>query len=108
MADSLRIGRDLHAGLDLARTRGNEHARTLHFDDANATDVDGRKRLEGAQGGRVDVQLPASVEDGHPFHHLDFLAVDAHLEHPPWHPYENRTSHRAPSAGSRRTGSRSL
>src|SRR5229473_3786921 len=78
--DSFRIGLDLHARLDLARTGRHEHARALQLDDADPADVDGRQGLELAEGGRVDAELAACVQDGRAFEHLELVSVDAHFD----------------------------
>ena len=52
--DPLRIGLDLHPGLDLARAGRDEHARPGDLDDADPADVDRRQVLGVAQRRRVD------------------------------------------------------
>src|SRR6202040_2252407 len=44
--DSVRIGLDLHARLDLARTGWDEHTRPLQLDDADPANVDRSQGLE--------------------------------------------------------------
>ena len=70
MPHALGVGLDLHAGLDLARARGHQHARALDLDDAHAADVDRRERLEVAERRRVDAEPPAGVEDRRALGHL--------------------------------------
>ena len=52
--DPLRIGLDVHPGLDLARAGGHQHARPGDLDDAHPADVDRRQVLGVAERRRVD------------------------------------------------------
>src|SRR5207253_3593088 len=94
---SLRIGRDLHPRLDLARARGDEHARALQLHHADTADVDRREVFELAKGRRVDLQSPARVEDGRTFRHLDIATIDRDADEPLWHSHEDGLSHSTPS-----------
>src|SRR6185369_2561431 len=61
--DALRLGLDVHAGLDLARAGRCEDPRAGDLDDADATDVDRGEVLEPAHRGDVDALGPAGIED---------------------------------------------
>src|SRR5579859_2249371 len=81
LAHALGVGEDLHAALDLARARGDEHARPFDLDHAHAAHVHRRERLEVAERRRVDAQAAAGLEDGRALGDVDLLAVDVNREH---------------------------
>ncbi len=62
-AHALGVGVHDHPVLDLARARGDEHARVLELDDADAAHVHRRQRVAVAERRRVDPHLPRGVED---------------------------------------------
>src|SRR6267143_6003727 len=78
-ADALGVGAHNHLRLDGARAGGHQDARALHFDDADAADVDRRQGLEVAQGRRVDLLGPAGLQDRRPFRHAHGRSVDRQL-----------------------------
>ena len=86
VAHALAVGMDHHARLGLARAGGNEHARALELDDADAAGVDRRQRLQIAEGRRVDVDRVTGFEDGASFRNSGRLAVDRqrHRSHGPF------------------------
>ena len=89
VADPLRVGLDLHPGLDLARAGRSEDARPGDLDDADPADVDRGQVLEIAQGRRVDPLGAAGIEDRRAGGDADRHAVDRQLD---------RLHRRAPAA----------
>jgi hypothetical protein len=76
MLDAIAIGLDLHAGLDRARARRDEHAGTDDFHHADPADVDRMERIEKAERrdrlriGFADVENRLALF-GHDFHAID-------------------------------------
>src|SRR5437899_13007177 len=78
-ADALRVGVDDHSVRGLTRAGGDERARALELDDADAADVDRRQRLAVAERWRLDPGGASGVEDGRALSDLGRDTVDRDL-----------------------------
>ena len=80
-AHARRVGFDDHSAFGKACAGGNEHARTLQLDDADATGVDRRERFEITEGRRLDAGALAGIENRRSIRDRDYRAVDSELYH---------------------------
>jgi hypothetical protein len=78
---TLGVGVHHHPRLHLAGARGDENARALDLDDADAAYVRRPERLPVAERRGVDPEPRAGIEDRRALEHADRLAVDLELDH---------------------------